>query len=680
MCQTKFLIMKLQSITACKLVLISLISCILFHTPQTVRAQNGWSTGKNYLQRNEVPLFLSGVNFIPSTGWLMVLENWNPEAVEEDIKTLSEYGIKVLRFAPLWHIVQPLSTSVDETIVKRIDQIVNLAEEYDVYLQIAPITGWMSGGTFLPDWATGNIFTDPDIIKGEVELIQYLTERYKNNPHVMGYDFGNEIEALYQNMHLECTPGEIHSWLGEIYEAFDHSPDIQPITNGISYYDKRFDTWVVSRNSDYMSIHYYPYFAGTYKLDPWIGMRTTYGPNYLVAWTGMTGKPVLVQELGMSEAWLPRRDIPRYLELTYLSSWADGACGYFWWCSHDIDRNYRVKTEGLHTEFSVPVMAEGNFHELEYELGLFTIHNQPKPSAYAFREITKIVDNLGTGWADLLPVCYILVPESATGDDNMIQLLQPFVLAKQAHMDVKLCPEGSAIPTDADVLVIAGFSLSETGRQNVYEFMEKGGTVYQSNFKDFSHDITAHEQFIDFKDPMPVVHETLGKVQLGDHINFVQDIKIRKVDYKNNVKVLIRIPEKNEPIWKNRFEKVRGLMFMTSEGNGTYYYLAADLENALIQTYDPWDYDDSDVIYRLIRPETKINIDSKFVELYHKEKNGRQIAILLNHKDDYVNCRLTTTDPYVFRNALTGTEMGKGSELNLILAPAGFQLIYLERL
>jgi hypothetical protein len=640
--------------------------------------QHCWTVGKKYLECQGEPRFLSGINFIPSTGWLLILENWDPEAMEKNIKTMSEFGIKYLRFAALWHIIQPAPNRLDETILERLDYILDLAEKYDLYLQIIPLTGWMSGGSFLPDWAVGNPFNDPEIVKGEVYLIQQITKRYKDHPRVMSYGFGNEVEALYGNMKLDCTEEEIHSWLENIYEAFHKNKGSQPVTNGISYFDRHFDTWVVSKNSDFMSVHSYPYFTYTYKLDPWIGIRTTYSPNYIAAWAEMAGKPVLMQELGMSESWLPRMEVPKYLRLTYLSNWADGACGYFWWCSHDIPRDFKVTTSGLRPQFSVPEMAGGNFHELEYELGLFNTKNEPKPSAFAFKQATQIVQQLGVDWNDLLPICYVLVPETATGDDNMLELIQPYVLAKQAHMDVKLWPEWKKVPDDADVVVIANFTLSQTGKQHVSRYLKEGGSVYQSWYQDFGDDIKAKSTMPDLTNPKIIIHSTLGKVMLGYHFKTAAKIRIRGLDYDETAEVLIRIPADDEPIWRNRFGKVQGLMFKTKVGNGSYYYLGADLESSLIHTYDPWDEDDSDIIYRLIRPNTEIDVSSKYIELYHKEKNGKQLIVLLNHKDETIPVNLHSIHAWQFSDALTGKELGKGRELNLMMEPAGFKLIYLD--
>jgi hypothetical protein len=655
-----------------------ILVCLLVLGFHPATGQQSWTVGEKYLEYKGEPRYLSGINFIPSTGWLLILEDWDPAAIERDMETMSRFGIQYLRFAPLWHLTQPAPDRLDETILERIDDILDLAEKYDVYLQLIPLTGWMSGGSFLPDWAVGIPFSDPDIIRGEVYLIEQLTRRYKDHPRVMSYGFGNEVEALYGNMKLDCTEDEIHSWLETIYGAFRENRGTQPVTNGISYFDRHFDTWVVSDNVDFMSVHSYPYFNYTYKLDPWIGIRTTYSPNYIAAWAEMTGKPVLMQELGMSESWLPRMEVPKYLRLTYLSTWADGACGYFWWCSHDIPRDFRVVTDGLKPRFSVPEMAAGNFHELEYELGLFNTRNEPKPSAFAYKQCTEIVRQLGVDWIDLLPVCYVLVPETATGDDNLLELIQPYVLAKQAHMDVRLWPEWKEIPGDADVVVIAGFSLSPSGRQHIFRYLENGGTVYQSWFQDFGAGIHAEATVLERSDPAKIIHTTLGRVELGYHLRTAAPVRIRDVNFDETAEVLIRIPAEDEPVWRNRFGKVQGLMFKTGVGEGTYFYLAADLESALMDTYDPWDEDDSDLIYRLIRPQTGIDVSSKYIELYHKEKKGKQLIILLNHKDETLPVNLCSLDAWRYTDALTGKELGRGRELDLFMEPAGFELIYLD--
>ena len=111
--------------------------------------------------------------------------------------------------------------------MQRIDRVLELGAKYGMFFQITPITGWMSGGTFLPDWALGNVFTDPKIIEGEKFLVREFAKRYKDNPALEGFDFGNEINVLVDQMKLEVTPDDIDKWMHTIYSAFkEGAPDV----------------------------------------------------------------------------------------------------------------------------------------------------------------------------------------------------------------------------------------------------------------------------------------------------------------------------------------------------------------------------------------------------------------------------------------------------------------------
>src|SRR6185312_12846591 len=40
-------------------------------------AQSNWSVQGRYLAQSGSPVFLSGTNYIPYDGWLLILKNWN---------------------------------------------------------------------------------------------------------------------------------------------------------------------------------------------------------------------------------------------------------------------------------------------------------------------------------------------------------------------------------------------------------------------------------------------------------------------------------------------------------------------------------------------------------------------------------------------------------------------------
>ena len=644
--------------------------------------KSGWDVGELYLTYNRKPVFLSGVNYIPSKEWLMILEKWDEKAIEEDLSSLSKLGVKYIRFCPLWHLTQPKINKLEPEKLKRIDKIVEIAGKYGIYVQIGPITGWMSGATFLPEWAYGNIFTDPEIIKGETFLVKEIANRYKDNPSIQGYDFGNEVNVLYEKMDLGVTEEEMDKWMQTIYKAYKDADPEHPIVNGVG--SEVFNIWAISKSSDYMCVHYYPYFAETYLYDPWIGQRTTYGSNYMNAWAKMTGRPVLIQELGCSEEWMPRDEIPDYLRITYISNWADGAAGYFWWCSHDINRDYRIFTDGLYLEYSHKSFEEGEFSELEYTLGLLTENNEIKPSGIEYKKCVEIIDRLGLGWKELSPVCYIIVHEDTDdySEEEMISYppffkspLNSYVLAKQNHLNVKLLPDGRNIPDDANAVVIPNLSLSKKGKEKIELYLKNGGTVFQSYFKDFATNIKVKgtEKIVGFPEIMVTKRE--GDVEIGQNIRIPVNLKIRNVDISGDVDIILKIFEDKQ----ERFEwnAGEGLFFKTKVGEGDYYYLATNLEQAFMQEYNPWKEDNSNLIYSVLKKENDIDINSKYVELFHKSRGNEELVILINHSDSFQDIILKSKDRIQLIDAFSKEKIGNGIEIYLNLKPAEVLVAYI---
>ena len=92
------------------------------------------------------------------------------------------------------------------------------------------------------------------------------------------------------------------------------------------------------------------------------------------AYAGDPHKPIWIQEYGASETWMPKKDIPAYVERTTLAGVEAGVSWHTWWASHDIDRKFR-------------------FAELEYGLGLLTVDNKPKEGTQAFKAVADAYRN-----------------------------------------------------------------------------------------------------------------------------------------------------------------------------------------------------------------------------------------------------------------------------------------------
>lgn len=637
-----------------------------------VAAQSHWSVQGRYLTHDGSPVFLSGANYIPSHEWLLILKNWNPAAVNREMAALHNLGITSIRFPPLWPLLEPTPNTVDPVTLNHLNNLVTIAARNGISVQVDVITGWMSGGSFLPRWVNGNIFNDPSLVHNEELMATAIAHTLKNNPGLQGYDFGNEVNVLVGAMHLQVTQQQASDWMHSIYDAIHREDPHHPITNGVGSFGGIFNIDAIAADADFMSVHYYPYFTSTLLQDPWIGQRTTYGLDYLVAYAAMTGKPVLVQETGVSQYWMPAVEIPKYLRLTLMSTWAEGATGYFWWGSNDIRLVHHPLAQYVNLNDSTSTFAQGDFPPLEYSFGLLNTGDQPKPDGLEYARWNAVIHQLGLGWKNDLPVAYLLYPDGAKNLHARVNTMTAFTLAKQAHLEVRMWPEEKPVPADAASVIIAGFSLSDEGKTMVTAYLHRGGVVYQSEECDFPQVLKLGGTPTQADNPVFVAAQAAGMFSIGQHIRVNAALQLLDASpiSGQEVTMLLGVPISAPPQDSHHFQPPsRGVLFRAALDGGTYYYLAANLEQALAGTYDPWQEDESNLLYSVLSPAAPVSIDSKYVELDAKSRGSQRLLLLLNHSNRFQDVVLRSTAPLHLENYITHALLGGGTEIPIRLMP-----------
>jgi hypothetical protein len=619
-------------------------------------SQNKWGTGSNYITHDGKDIFLNGVNYVPPYNWMMNIEIWDEKQIEKDMAGIEAIGVKCVRFFPFWHLTQPTPNRLDEKIMKHIDRVLEIGAKHHLSFQIALFTGWMSGATFLPDWAMGNIFTDKNIIKGQKFLAREFAKRYKNNSAVQCFDFGNEINVLPGMMKLQITPEEMDQWMQTIYKAFKEGDPNCVVTNGIGTgFDPLFNIEAISKSCDYMSLHCYPGFHGVSRFDPQIGQRTLYCENFITEWTAMMKKPVLVQENSARGVGA--------LHVFYISSWAEGAAGYFWWGSHFIDPKYKIVSKAFRKDFS-----NQNAEDLRGDktMGLLTTENVPNDRGLAYKECTEWIDKLGVGWVDQLPVCYILIPHTTAFYDMMRRYVTPFTLAKQAHFDVKICWEDKTIPDDASCVVIPGFQLSGPGKKTLNDYLNKGGVVFQSYYSDLSPDIVPTGKPDIILDSLSVFVP-----QPGVETFYLKAIQIKKAILRDVTINASNVTTLSSPVYgASSGNNVKDVFVRTKVGKGYYYYLRSNVEESLWEVFNPWAADDSYLFYTALRPSTKYMIDNRYVEFYHKKRGNEELLVLINHENSVQDVILSSKEPVNLENAISNNPVGTQTSFCFRLKPA----------
>lgn len=641
----------------------------------SVQAQQKISLGKKYLLVNGKPTFINGANYSPSTGWFQILDNWNAPAIAKDMDSLSSIGIDFIRFMPLWYLTQPEKNKFDLQKIDRLNELITIAGKKNILVQPGLITGWLDGGIFTPKWIDRNMFTDPAQIAATETMVKTISKSLSKNQYIHSYDFGNEINALKAVGNYQATPEQTKSWMATMYKAFKEGDPNRLVTNGIGTgYDEFFPMENIAAASDYMSAHSYSYFHGTILDDPWFGLRSTYSTNLMIAWAKMAGKPALMQETGISGDWVSQEQRAKYLELLYYSCWADGAAGFVWWCSHNIDTAFRVKPSPDGREF----VGNGKFDPLEYQMGLLDVDNNKLPLAHTFKKCIDFAATLGLDWVDQLPVCYIIAPETVSLNSYFRKNINAYVLAKQNHVEVRYLRENSAVPADASFVIVPGISVKPENQQHISKYLQSGGTVYQSYYNDFAPDINVTHHMsanIDFPTEI-LISKRIAPLNLLEKFTMAGHLKMAQMSYSRNYETLLKICPNCATHSLN--EKGDGVYFKTKVGKGNFYYTRLNVEESLCDTYNPWKEDESFKMYAVLKPQQAIDIDSKFIELYHKKNEQEEIVMLLNHSYENQETNLSSINHITIKNRQTGEYIGVGKEFTIKLKPAGVLFLKIE--
>ena len=649
---------------------------LVFIIGNCLTAQNITTVGQKYLLVNGQPTFINGANYSPSKGWFQILDNWNPAAIAQDMDSLSSIGIDFIRFMPLWYLTQPEKNKMDQQKIDRLNDLITIAGKRNIQVQPTLITGWLCGGIFNPYWVTKDMFTDPEQIKAETWYIENVARSLKNNPYIHSYDFGNEINALKAVGGFTGTPLQTKSWMAEIYKAFKAGDPDRLVTNGIGTgYDADFPIENIELACDYMSAHSYPYFHATLLDDPWFGLRTTFSANMMIAWAKMVGKPVLMQETGVSGDWMTQQQRANYLELSYFSCWADGAAGFVWWCSHDIDTSFHVKPDVKGRQMK----GGGTFDPLEYQMGLFDVNNNKHPVAERFKQCAGFSKTLGLDWTDQLPVCYIVAPETVSLNNYFRKAINAYVLAKQNHVDVRFLRENTEVPADASFVIVPGFSLKSEAKQKINKYLEAGGTVYQSFYNNFTPNINVNQE-LNFAIDAPIellINKRMANLNLLEKFPLAGHLKMAQMNWSQNYETILKLC----PGCANHSlnEKGEGVFFQTKVGKGNFYYTRLNLEESLYDTYNPWENDESYKLYSVLKPEQDIDIDSKFIEFYHKKNDKKELIILLNHTDLVQETNIFSQSPVQLNDMKTNILIGSGSAFSIKLNPAEVLFLTIKR-
>ncbi|WP_344389040.1 glycosyl hydrolase [Streptomyces vastus] len=331
-----------------------------------------------------------GVNYTPRRGWFHSWHDFDAAHAREDLAQIAGLGLDHVRIFHLWPLLQPNRTLIRTAAVDQLVRLVDLAAEAGLDVLVDGIQGHLSSFDFYPEWTRSwhhrNVFTDPEAIEAQAELLRVLGRALADRPNLLGLQLGNELNNLVE--HNPVTPAQVDHYLDTLLTAARSGLGAKGLVTHSAYDaawygdDHPFTPEASARKGDLTTVHPWVFSADCARRygprSPQVRHLAEYGVELAKAYaTEPARRPVWVQETGAPEPHIPAPDAPDFARATVLNA-ADctDLWGVTWWCSHDVDRSLT------------------DFPELEYTLGLFDSTGRAKPIASA---LADTVAKLRTG-------------------------------------------------------------------------------------------------------------------------------------------------------------------------------------------------------------------------------------------------------------------------------------------
>lgn len=351
--------------------------------------------------------FILGCNYWASNAGIEMWRNFDADTIKKDLNILSLHGVRYLRVFPLWRDFQPVKPNfsgqgrieeyvmedghfsensyfLDETMLDRFSNFLDICDSYNIKIIVGIITGWMSGGLFIPSALYGkNILTDSTALYFEQLFVKGFVERFKSRKTIYAWDLGNECNCVAEVDNNFSAA----AWTATISNAIHSADGGRPVISGM--HSLTLDgNWRIedqARFTDILTTHPYPLWCRHTTIDETLSLRTTMHATAETKWYSDIGnKPCFAEEIGtMGPMVCSNERAADFLRLNMFSLWANGSEGVMWWCNHD---------QNLLETFPYTV------NMIEQELGLIDSEQNPKP---ALSEIKKFADFLAQNDIDL---------------------------------------------------------------------------------------------------------------------------------------------------------------------------------------------------------------------------------------------------------------------------------------
>ena len=357
------------------------------------------------------PVNWLGANFWSRTGGPLMWRSYDPAVVAGELSVLKEHGLTMTRSFFYWPDFMPGPREIDDKMTARFKDFLDRHAELDMTTIPTFIVGHMSGENWDPAWRNGrDLYADVWMVGRQAWFAREMVQRYKDHPAVAGWLVSNEM-PIYGG----STTGHeiVATWAQLIRDAVRAAGGRQPFSLGdgawgieVTGTDNGFRLADIAGLTDFLGPHVYP--VGD---DP---VRQKYAAAIACELAGTFGKPVIMEEFGVSSDFASDSHAAAYYRHVLYNTLLAGATGWIAWNN---------------TDFALPGQDPYRHHAFEQNFGLTDAHGTPKATLREMREFGATMTRVGHAR------CERADTDTALIVSGYLDTMYPFV-SPEAHVPI----------------------------------------------------------------------------------------------------------------------------------------------------------------------------------------------------------------------------------------------------
>ena len=429
------------------------------------------------------PINWIGVNFWSRAGGPRMWREYDADIVQQELLTMRDHGMPLTRSFFYWPDFMPTPYTLDEDLIGHYRDFLDRHQALGMTTIPTFIVGHMSGENWDPAWRDGrDLYSDVWFVARQAWYVRELTARFADHPAIAGWLLSNEM-PIYADPtnggHGVNDPRIIESWSQLLIQAVRAGGATQPLSIGdgvwgveVSGSDNGYRVRDLAPLIDFHGPHVY-----RMENDP---VRQNLAAAYICELLDIGGKPVVVEEFGLTSDYVSEDNAASYYRQVLHNSLLAGATGWLAWNNTDYD--------------DLIDRPPYDHHPFEMHFGVTDSRGEPKPQALEMRAFAQLAAELDLprlsrpdAQAAIVVSSFLEAqyPFTTTLDSGVVlqTTRQAYIAAKEADIPIGVARELDGLPDDVALFIVPSTKqlLGPTWRE-LEARAEAGATVYASYF------------------------------------------------------------------------------------------------------------------------------------------------------------------------------------------------------